>query len=101
MLIAEVGQNWMGEMTKARALIEFAKENGAHLVKFQLYDYNVLYKGHPEVPDVALSFEQAEGLFEYGQEIGIEVFFSVFDLERIKWCEHIGVKRYKIASRSS
>ena len=35
-------------------------------------------------------------LFDYGQEIGIEVFFSVFDVKYVEWCERIGVKRYKI-----
>ena len=37
-------------------------------------------------------------LFDYGQGIGIEVFFSVFDPVFVPWCENIGVKRYKIAS---
>jgi len=36
-------------------------------------------------------------LFDYGQEIGMEVFFSVFEAKYVRWCERIGVKRYKIA----
>lgn len=97
MLIAEVGQNFMGDMNLARELICLAKNNGADLVKFQLYDHNILYGDNPDIPDVALSKEQAFGLFIYGKNIGIEVFFSVFDVERVKWCEEMGVKRYKIA----
>ena len=97
MIIAEIGQNHCGDMALAKKLIELAKEYRADLVKFQLYDHNQLYKEHPEIPDVALSFDQAKMLFDYGTEIGIEVFFSVFDVERVKWCEEIGVKRYKIA----
>jgi len=69
---------------------------GAGLVKFQLYDSMKLYgePGHNE-----LSFEQAKELFDFGKANGIEVFFSVFDTERVKWCEKIGVKRFKIAAR--
>ena len=99
MIIAECGQNHLGDMALARYLIQLAKENGADLVKFQLYSYEALYKDHPEIPDVALSEEQAFMLFNYGKEVGIEVFFSVFDIERVKWCEEMGVKRYKIAAR--
>lgn len=96
MLIAEVGQNFMGDIKLAKKLIESAKDNGADLCKFQLYDSQKLYG---EYQPTELIKEQATMLFNYGEEIGIEVFFSVFDVERVGWCEEIGVKRYKIASR--
>lgn len=99
MIIAECGQNHQGNMDLARYLIRLAKENRADLAKFQLYDADKLFgEGAPE-KQAELSKEQAFMLFDYGKEIGIEVFFSVFDVERVKWCEEIGVKRYKIASR--
>ncbi len=97
MIICEIGQNWMGDPALARYLINEARINGADLVKFQLYDHQMLYKDNPEIPDVALTFDQAKAFFDFGKENGIEVFFSVFDVERVKWCEKIGVKRYKIA----
>jgi len=97
-IIAEVGQNFMGDMALAKKLIRLAKENGADLVKFQLYEHKKLYGDNPNIPNVELSFDQAKMLFDYGKEIGIEVFFSVFDTERVKWCEEIGVRRYKIAT---
>jgi sialic acid synthase SpsE len=99
MIVCEVGQNFCGDINLAHNLIELAYLNKGDLVKFQLYDHNKLYDAHPEVPDSSLTFEQARDLFEYGKNIGIEVFFSVFDSERVKWCEQIGVKRYKIACR--
>lgn len=92
MIIAEVGQNFCGNMELAQTLIGLAKNNGADLVKFQLY------KADSEVSKQAeLTKEQAFMLFHRGKTIGIEVFFSVFDIERVKWCEEIGVKRYKVA----
>ncbi len=96
-IVAEIGQNHMGRMMLACQMIEEAKENGADMVKFQLYDHAKLYSKHPEIPDASLTFTQAKGLFDYGKGIGIEVFFSVFDAEKVKWCEEIGVKVYKIA----
>jgi len=78
-------------------MIGLAKVHGADYVKFQLYDHNKIYKDHPEIPDSSLTKEQAKELFDYGEQLGIEVFFSVFDLERVQWCEEIGVRTYKIA----
>jgi sialic acid synthase SpsE len=94
LLIAEIGQNHQGNMTLATHLIDEAKKNGAGLCKFQLYDSTVLY-GHKQ--DTELSKQQAVDLFQYGKEIDFEVFFSVFDIERVKWCEEMGVTRYKVA----
>ena len=37
MIIAEVGQNFQGDIGLAKHLIYLAKENGADLAKFQLY----------------------------------------------------------------
>lgn len=93
MIIAEIGQNYCNDMQLAKDLIFLAKKNGADLAKFQLFDSSKL----PFKTDCELTFEQAKALFEYGNEVGIEVFFSVFDVERVKWCEQIGVSRYKVA----
>jgi len=94
MLIAEIGQNFLGDIKLAKWLIQLAQANGADLAKFQLYDSKKLYG---EYQDTELTKGQALELFNYGKEVGIEVFFSVFDTERVKWCEEIGVARYKVA----
>ncbi len=93
-IVAEIGQNYCGSMELAELLIVEAKDNGADLVKFQLFDSQKLYGKKIEAE---LTFEQAEHLFDFGVISGIEVFFSVFDTERVKWCEQIGVKRYKVS----
>ncbi len=95
MIIAEIGQNWVGDRLLAQDLIAEAKDCGCDLAKFQLYDSVKLY-GKKQEQEVEL--EDARFLFDYGEMLGIEVFFSVFDVERVKWCEEIGVKRYKIAT---
>lgn len=107
MLIAEIGQNFCGDMELAITMIELAKESDADLVKFQLYDGIGLYKEELRNKetreealrclDCELSHQDAITLFKYGKEIGVEVFFSVFDTLRVQWCEQMGVKRYKVA----
>ncbi len=99
-IVAEIAQNHLGIMGLARNLITSAKKNGADLCKLQLYDHQKLYADEPNIPDSSLSFNQAQELFLYGASIGMEVFFSVFDTERVEWCERIGVKRYKVAFTS-
>lgn len=96
MIIAECSQNY-SSIAEAKLLILKAKQCGAYLAKFQLFDAMKLY-GH--LSPFELSRKDAEALFNYGQGADIEVFFSVFDTERVRWCEEMGVKRYKIAYRS-
>lgn len=94
MIIAEISQNF-SNLGEAKELVRLAKENGADLAKAQLYDSKKLYG---EYQETEVSYEDARDLFSYGKSIGIEVFFSVFDIEKVRWCEDIGVKRYKIAT---
>ena len=99
MIIAECCGNHGGHISTARDMIWAAKDAGASLVKFQLYDAmddeGLPHYGYAKKAE--LSFDQAQTLFQWGVECGIEVFFSVFGVKYVEWCEKIGVKRYKIA----
>jgi sialic acid synthase SpsE len=94
LIISEIGQNFCGDIKLAKEMIKLSKDNGATLAKFQLYDSVELYG---KKQNTELSKSQAKELFEYGKNIHIPVFFSVFDVERIKWCEEFGVRFLKIA----
>ena len=81
--------NHGGDMELARKMILSAQESGVDLVKFQLYDAED-DKGKPHyewVKKAELTFDQAKMLFDYGTEVGIEVFFSVFGVKYVKWCQ--------------
>lgn len=104
-IIAEIGQNHNGDMDLAIELIHAAKENGADVAKFQLYDAKVLFpKENNEWYEynckTELRTEQLHYLVEECQKAGIEFMSSAFDVERVAWLEEVGVKRHKIASRS-
>jgi sialic acid synthase SpsE len=97
LLIVEVGQNHMGNMSLAKEMVYQAKESGAFMVKFQLYDSFKLY-GEKQTSE--LSRDDTYKLWDYCEGkngIGINCMFSVFDLDRVQWCKDIGVKWLKIA----
>lgn len=104
-IIAEIGQNHNGELSLAFELIHAAKENGADVAKFQLYNARTLF---PEDGNEWFEYnckteikrDQLYLLAEECRKVKIEFMASVFDIERVGWLEDIGAKRYKIASRS-
>ncbi len=104
LIIAEIGQNHNGDMNTAKELIHAAKENGADIAKFQLYDVDSIFpkdfQWYKEAKWSQINRAQLKLLKQICDEAGIEFFVSVFDTGRIKWAEDVGVKRYKIASRS-
>ena len=104
-IIAEIGQNHNGDLTLAKELIHAAKESGAAVAKFQLYDAATLFsKNGNEWYDYNLKTELTlDQLYEVNDEcskVGIEFMASVFDVDRVSWLEDIKVRRYKLASRS-
>lgn len=104
LIIAEIGQNHNGEMEIAKKLVSAAKEQGANIAKFQLYDVDAIFppgfEWYKEAKQAQLTKEQVVELADWCEKVGIEFMASVFDMERVGWCEEIGMKRYKIASRS-
>lgn len=104
-IIAEIGQNYNGDLGLAFELIKKAKSSGAHVAKFQLFDAKALFtKENNPWYDYnlknSLSRDDIKQLARACDSEGIEFMASVFDTERVAWLEEVGMKRYKIASRS-
>jgi sialic acid synthase SpsE len=102
-LAAEIGSNWEGSITKAKKIITECKKSGANAVKFQMWRAEDLYPGHSLfkiIKKSELSFNQAKTIKNFADSIGIELFCSVFYPEAVDFLEKIGIKRYKIASRT-
>ena len=103
LIIAEIGQNHNGDMDIAKQHIRSAKEKGAEIAKFQLYDVDRIFspnfEWYKEGKEAQLSKKQVFHLADQCEKVGIEFMASVFDLERFGWTEELGMNRYKIASR--
>jgi len=101
-LIAEIGINHGGNFDKARMLIESAWRCGASAAKLQSYITEKRVPKDSPIYDILkrceLSFEQQQKLFEFGAEIGIEVFSTPFDDESVDFLDEINCKIIKIAS---
>ena len=103
-IIAEIGSNWEGQISTAKKIISECKKSGADIVKFQMWRANDLYtEAHPEwktIKKSELTFEKAEKIKVFSDDLGIEFMCSVFFPEGVKFLESLNVKRYKIASRT-
>jgi len=103
-IVSEIASNWEGNISTAKKLIYESKESGANAVKFQMWRANDLYDNdHPEwkfIKKSELTFEKIKKLKKYADDIGIEFFCSAFYPEAIDFLKSIGVKKFKIASRT-
>jgi len=110
LIIAEIGINHNGSLPMAKELIRQASICGADVAKFQAYSVDALFGPDGEDPNeeiwkgvkpLEFNKEQFAELKEYCDFEEIEFMCSVFDEERLQWMEELGVKRHKIASRTS
>lgn len=103
-ITAEIGSNWEGNYVKAKKIIRECKKADVDAVKFQMWKAEELYnKSHPnwnEIKRSELSFQMAKKLKEFSDKQKIEFFCSAFYPDGVKFLISIGVKKFKIASRT-
>ena len=103
-IVAEIGSNWEGNLVIAKKIIYECKKAGADVVKFQMWRARDLYsETHPEwttIKKSELTFDKAKKIKKICDDLGIEFMCSVFYPEAVIFLESLGVKRYKIASRT-
>ena len=114
-VIAEIGSNFDGSLSKAKKLIKLAKESGANAVKFQSFlTKNLLSKKGFETKSafqnswknsVWKTYEKAElprkwhyELSQYSKKIGIDFFTSPWDFDAVELLDSLDVVAYKIGS---
>ena len=109
-IIAEIGINHNGSLHVAHELIRQAAIAGADIAKFQFYDPAKIFGpsgSHPnkdayeQALTVQFGRDDAAKLKAWCDEEGIEFMASVFDQERFEWMEGLGVRRHKVASRTT
>ena len=103
-VVAEIGSNWEGDLTKAKKIIRECRKADADAVKFQMWKAEELYdKSHPnwnEIKKAELSFQTAKKLKEFSDKQKIEFFCSAFYPDAVEFLTSIGVKKFKVASRT-
>ena len=101
-IIAEIGENHLGDMDLAKKMIKAAAQAGADIVKFQSFKGDDVPDDDPEKDwfyKVELSDQQHYDLKKYSQQCGIEFLSAPFSLDRARFlCEQLGLKTIKIAS---
>ena len=98
-IISEIGINHNGDFRKIEELIRQSKTGGADYAKFQLYD-SIRVFGAESRKQNEFTFQQVERVKKICDHYQIEFFASVFDEEKLDWCEKLDVNLYKIASRT-
>ena len=103
-VVAEIGSNWEGDLTKAKKIIRECRKADADAVKFQMWKAEDLYnKSHPnwnEIKRSELSFQMVKKLKKFSDKQKIEFFCSAFYPDAVKFLISLGVKKFKIASRT-
>ena len=101
-IIAEIGENHLGDIGLAKQMITDAAKSGANIVKFQSYRGKDFKEDDPErdwFTRVELSNESHVELMEIAEKNKIEFLSSPFSLERARFlCEDLGLRKIKIAS---
>lgn len=115
-IIAEIGSNFDGSMSRAKRLIDCARNAGADAVKFQCFTTdNIISKEgfeglrrsfqaewgssvyetykHAELPQ-----EWLEELFNYASEKGLQFLGTPYDKEAVDNLDNLGVPTFKIGS---
>lgn len=111
LFIAEIGNNHNGDINRAKRLIDACVRMGCQIAKFQLRDFDTLYRkttqdvedlGVEYTKDLLLKYElSAAAHFElanYCERSGIEYMCTPWDERSVSLLEEIGVQRYKVAS---
>lgn len=95
-----------GNLELAKRLIDEAKRAGADAVKFQCWTKPFWEESEGE--EVAKWFKERQfteqqwgDLMAHANRVGIELFASVFDLDAARLMHKLGVKRFKVASRTA
>jgi len=98
-IIAEIHPQFLGSIDELKRVILQSKLGGADYVKVQLYSskklFNNLDREYLEISKIEL-----KEIKSFSDNHGIKLTASIFDEEKLDWCEQLDFPLYKIASRT-
>ena len=100
-IIAEAGENHLGDMDLARKMIDVSREAGADYVKVQYYDAEACADSDPEKEwfrKVQLDMDQLRYLYGIARQRGIAFLCTPWDAAKAADLFSLGVRDMKIAS---
>lgn len=100
-IIAEVGENHLGDMQIAKKLINLTKDAGADYVKFQYYNADNCSATDPErewFKKVQLDMQKLKYLYNYANKKEIKFLCTPWDSDKARDLFLLGIKDMKIAS---
>lgn len=98
-IISEIAPQHMGSMSEIKRMILQSKIGGADIIKLQLYSSEKLW-GDKKRIYLDTTKDELKEICNFCNDTGIELTASVFDEEKLDWCENLNFKTYKIASRT-
>lgn len=101
-IIAEIGENHLGDWDRARAMVVAAAQAGADIVKFQSYRGDDVADGDPEkewFTRVELPDAMHHELKQVAERHEVAFLSTPFTVERARFlCEGLGLRAIKVAS---
>jgi N,N'-diacetyllegionaminate synthase len=115
LIIAEAGVNHNGDLKTALSMVDFAKNSGADIVKFQTFiaknlvtnnapkaNYQIASNSHETQIQMLEQLQMSESmhieLLNYCKAMRIDFLSTAFDLESIDFLQSIGQSLFKIPS---
>ena len=101
-IIAEIGINHEGDVEACRRMIDSAVKSGANAVKLQTIDADANYVKGTDSYKVfkasELTRDETRSMFQYAQELDIDIFTTCGDLATAKWIDEVNPVAWKVSS---
>ncbi len=98
-IISEIHPQFMGSISELKRMILQSKIGGADYVKVQLYSSKKLFN-NSDREYLEISRKELKEIKNFSDDHGIGLTASIFDEERLEWCDELNFDFYKIASRT-
>ena len=101
-VIAEIGINHEGDVSKCDSMIRAASDAGANAVKLQTVDADQNYvkgtESYKIFKGTELSKEETASMFSLARSLGLEIFTSLGDFQTANWINDLNPCAWKISS---